>query len=180
MGAIVAPLRGFCWFPLATGGFAALHPRLFDLRRSAAVCRTIRTPARSLMRRNGNAPRDLSPPGAAASTMFWGLLVSRLFVSFSHGALPMNQSPALNRGQWMVLIAAFLGWMFDGVEIGLFPLVARPALQELLREHGRRGGRRVEQRHRGVFPASVRRRAGWCSAGSATRSAACARWSSAS
>src|SRR3989339_1248271 len=28
MGAIVAPLRGLCWFLLATGGFAALHPRL--------------------------------------------------------------------------------------------------------------------------------------------------------
>src|ERR1017187_10104065 len=34
--------------------------------------------------------------------------------------------------QWMVLIAAFLGWMFDGLEQGVFPLVARPALQDLL------------------------------------------------
>lgn len=42
----------------------------------------------------------------------------------------------LTKGQWMVLAAAFLGWMFDGVEIGLFPLVARPALQELLAEMG--------------------------------------------
>ena len=50
-GPIVAPLRGFCWFPLATGGFAAIHPRLFDLRRSAAVCRTIRTTRPA----NGNA-----------------------------------------------------------------------------------------------------------------------------
>ena len=33
----------------------------------------------------------------------------------------------------MVLIAAFLGWMFDGLEQGVFPLVARPALQDLLR-----------------------------------------------
>jgi MFS family permease len=32
----------------------------------------------------------------------------------------------------MVLIAAFLGWMFDGLEQGVFPLVARPALQDLL------------------------------------------------
>jgi MFS family permease len=32
----------------------------------------------------------------------------------------------------MVLIAAFLGWMFDGLEQGIFPLVARPALQDLL------------------------------------------------
>jgi len=36
------------------------------------------------------------------------------------------------RTQWMVLLAAFLGWMFDGVEQGIFPLVARPALQDLL------------------------------------------------
>ncbi len=34
--------------------------------------------------------------------------------------------------QWLVLSAAFLGWMFDGVEIAIFPVVARPALQELL------------------------------------------------
>jgi MFS family permease len=32
----------------------------------------------------------------------------------------------------MALIAAFLGWMFDGFEMGLFPLVARPALTDLL------------------------------------------------
>lgn len=31
----------------------------------------------------------------------------------------------------MVLVAAFLGWMFDGMEMGIFPLVARPALQEM-------------------------------------------------
>lgn len=32
----------------------------------------------------------------------------------------------------MALIAAILGWLFDGLEMGLFPLVGRPALQELL------------------------------------------------
>jgi MFS family permease len=31
---------------------------------------------------------------------------------------------------WLVLLAAFLGWMFDGLEMGIFPLVARPALQQ--------------------------------------------------
>ena len=31
----------------------------------------------------------------------------------------------------MALAAAFLGWMFDGMEMGVFPLVARPALQEM-------------------------------------------------
>src|SRR5262245_21963815 len=39
----------------------------------------------------------------------------------------------LQKAQWMALIAAFLGWMFDGLEMGIFPLIARPALQELLR-----------------------------------------------
>jgi len=36
------------------------------------------------------------------------------------------------RDRWLVLSAAFLGWMFDGVEQGIFPLVARPALQDLI------------------------------------------------
>jgi MFS family permease len=40
-------------------------------------------------------------------------------------------SQPLTRAQWIVLIASFLGWMFDGVEIGLFPVVVRPALQDL-------------------------------------------------
>lgn len=35
-------------------------------------------------------------------------------------------------GKWLVLAAAFLGWMFDGLEMGVFPLAARPALQDLL------------------------------------------------
>lgn len=38
---------------------------------------------------------------------------------------------SITRGQWLVLGAAFLGWMFTGVEIGLFPLVVRPAFQSL-------------------------------------------------
>jgi MFS transporter, SHS family, sialic acid transporter len=32
----------------------------------------------------------------------------------------------------MALTAALLGWMFDGLEMGLFPLVARPAISDLL------------------------------------------------
>ena len=42
------------------------------------------------------------------------------------------------RGPWLVLVAAFLGWMFDGLEMGIFPLVARPALQDMM--HGAGGG----------------------------------------
>ena len=36
----------------------------------------------------------------------------------------------------MALTAALLGWMFDGFEMGLFPLVARPALLDLLGSRG--------------------------------------------
>jgi MFS family permease len=38
---------------------------------------------------------------------------------------------ALSHAQWMTLLAAFLGWMFDGFEMGIFPIVARPALQQM-------------------------------------------------
>ena len=44
----------------------------------------------------------------------------------------MTRDPASRRGQWLTLAAALLGWMFDGLEMGLFPLVARPALADLL------------------------------------------------
>ena len=36
------------------------------------------------------------------------------------------------RGKWMALAAALLGWMFDGFEIGMFPLVGPAALDDLL------------------------------------------------
>ena len=37
-----------------------------------------------------------------------------------------------HKAKWLALTAAFLGWMFDGLEMGLFPLVARPAMMELM------------------------------------------------
>ncbi len=37
-----------------------------------------------------------------------------------------------SRAKWMALIAALLGWMFDGFEMGLFPLIGKPALTDLL------------------------------------------------
>src|SRR5437667_12108081 len=46
-------------------------------------------------------------------------------------APPPNRA-TLTRPQWLVLAAAFLGWMFDGLERGCFPLVARPALQSMM------------------------------------------------
>jgi MFS transporter, SHS family, sialic acid transporter len=35
-------------------------------------------------------------------------------------------------GRWSALTAALLGWLFDGFEMGLFPLIGGPALAELL------------------------------------------------
>ncbi len=39
---------------------------------------------------------------------------------------------ASNTGKWMALLAAILGWLFDGFEMGMFPLVGPPALKQLL------------------------------------------------
>jgi len=36
------------------------------------------------------------------------------------------------RGKWLALTAALLGWLFDGFEMGMFPLVGPRALKELL------------------------------------------------
>ncbi|MBL9204988.1 MAG: MFS transporter [Opitutaceae bacterium] len=43
----------------------------------------------------------------------------------------MSSSPVSPDRRYLVLVAAFLGWMFDGMEMGIFPLVARPALLEM-------------------------------------------------
>jgi MFS family permease len=45
----------------------------------------------------------------------------------------------------LVLVAAFLGWMFDGLEMGIFPLVARPALQEMQQAVGLTGDAYIGQ-----------------------------------
>jgi MFS transporter, SHS family, sialic acid transporter len=44
---------------------------------------------------------------------------------------PILPTTSRSSARWLVLAAAFLGWMFDGLEMGIFPLVARPALQSM-------------------------------------------------
>jgi MFS family permease len=48
----------------------------------------------------------------------------------------MSEAPAppapSARAQYMTLLAAFLGWLFDGFEMGIFPLIGQPALADLL------------------------------------------------
>lgn len=44
--------------------------------------------------------------------------------------MPATQLTA--RARQLALTAAFLGWLFDGFEMGLFPVIGQPALQDLL------------------------------------------------
>lgn len=48
--------------------------------------------------------------------------------------MPDSSTPPVpnRRAAMLALVAAFLGWLFDGFEIGLFPVVARPALLDML------------------------------------------------
>ncbi|MCI0705373.1 MAG: MFS transporter [Planctomycetia bacterium] len=46
----------------------------------------------------------------------------------------MNLPAVTSRGRLLALFAALLGWMFDGMEMGLFPLVGKDALGEWLRD----------------------------------------------
>ncbi|HTB63449.1 MAG TPA: MFS transporter, partial [Opitutales bacterium] len=46
--------------------------------------------------------------------------------------MPLPTPPAITPAQRrLVLFSALLGWMFDGLEMGIFPQVARPALQQM-------------------------------------------------
>src|SRR6266480_4864543 len=67
-----------------------------------------------------------------------GFLGDFFFLCFILAGVPKTIQPRItaenqsgSRAQWLVLAAALLGWMFDGLEMGIFPLVARPALQSM-------------------------------------------------
>lgn len=47
---------------------------------------------------------------------------------------PAGETAKLDRGAWLALAAALLGWMFDGAEMGVFSLVGRPAVKDLLQQ----------------------------------------------
>jgi MFS family permease len=38
----------------------------------------------------------------------------------------------VGRGKWLALTAALLGWLFDGAEMGVFSMVGRPAIRDLM------------------------------------------------
>ena len=57
--------------------------------------------------------------------------------SLTGTAQRMSTNPATHReldprGRWLALAAALLGWMFDGAEMGVFSLVGRSALGDLM------------------------------------------------
>jgi len=39
---------------------------------------------------------------------------------------------ASGRGKWLALAAALLGWLFDGAEMGIFSMIGRQAVKDLL------------------------------------------------
>jgi MFS family permease len=43
-----------------------------------------------------------------------------------------NSTVPSDRGKWLALVAALLGWLFDGFELSMFPVVGPAALDELL------------------------------------------------
>lgn len=45
---------------------------------------------------------------------------------------PAGESGGTSKGAWMALIAALLGWLFDGAEMGVFSMVGRAAVQDML------------------------------------------------
>ncbi|WP_425617133.1 MFS transporter [Anatilimnocola sp. NA78] len=47
--------------------------------------------------------------------------------------LPVSEAfESSGKGRWMALTAALLGWMFDGAEMGIFSLVGRKAVMDLM------------------------------------------------
>src|SRR5206468_8693107 len=44
----------------------------------------------------------------------------------------VDDAAALGTGKWMALVAALLGWMFDGAEMGVFSLVGGKAMEALM------------------------------------------------
>jgi SHS family sialic acid transporter-like MFS transporter len=46
---------------------------------------------------------------------------------------PLSHKPPSDSGKWLALAAALLGWMFDGAEMGIFSMIGRQAVRDLLR-----------------------------------------------
>lgn len=49
-----------------------------------------------------------------------------------HPSIGDDRGADSGKGKWMALAAALLGWMFDGAEMGIFSMVGRPAVKDLM------------------------------------------------
>ena len=63
--------------------------------------------------------------------------------------VPRNKNPTslapIGFAHWMALTAALLGWLFDGAEMGVFSMVGRRAIKDLLEtDHEGTIGRKAE------------------------------------
>ena len=65
--------------------------------------------------------------------------------AFWQDSLMHRPGQTTRRQLLLTLLAAFLGWLFDGMEMGIFPLVARPALQQMQVAQGIPGEGFVQQ-----------------------------------
>src|SRR5439155_14637803 len=73
-------------------------------------------------------PSPIFPGGRRCVLLCWPFMS----VHLRHQAAETTGQPTTGRGKYLALTAALLGWMFDGLEMGLFPLVARPAISDLM------------------------------------------------
>jgi SHS family sialic acid transporter-like MFS transporter len=58
-------------------------------------------------------------------------IASRRHLAYARDRMIDSLKTAATRGRYLALAAAFLGWLFDGMEMGIFPLVAKPALSSM-------------------------------------------------
>ena len=73
----------------------------------------------------------------------------------------MQSPPGITRYQWLVLLVAWLGWVFDSMDSTIYTLVLQPALRDLLQGQG---GGAVSQE----LSSSRSFLAHWCSPGRLT------------
>ncbi len=66
------------------------------------------------------------------STIWPETAVKRGIMSTQVDSTTPTPTPVKTKGLWVILLVAWLGWMFDGMEMGLYSYQARPALTDLL------------------------------------------------
>jgi MFS family permease len=81
------------------------------------------------------------------------LTESFIMVHTSPASAASAPPAGVGRAQWLTLVAALLGWMFDGAEMGVFSLVGRRAMTDLLAAHGTPPGEATIQLWFGVVTA---------------------------